>query len=122
MGLFDIFNGGAKKAGKAQAKGIQNAMNATTQAYQPYIDRGNTAFNEYNTGLNQMQNPGAFLEQATAGYKPSMGYANRLSKILDVIRNNAAQQGTLGTGAQDREIADYTTGLLDEDLQQYLQN
>lgn len=123
MSIFDqLFGGGEKKASKAQLKANAAAREQYNTKMQPWIDRGNTAFGKYSGGLDKMENPGDFYDQIVQGYEPSKGFEFRQNKMLDTLANKAMATGTFGTGASQREMTDYINGILNEDLQRYIEN
>jgi len=93
------------------------------QYLKPFIGRGEAAQDQASQAYQQMlQNPTTFVDQIMSSYKPSQGYQFREKSALDAARNAAAAGGFSGTGYDQREQAGLVSGLLGQDMQQYLQN
>lgn len=119
MGLLDkVFGGGEGKAAKAAAKAAKMGMTY----FQPFYDGGRQAYGNVQNYLNKMENPIGFYDEIMGSYEPSRAYQNRLQRELDILNNNAAQNGTFGMGGSQKEIMDYISGLMAEDEQTYLNN
>ncbi len=126
MGLFSFLHSKAKK-GRSPEEAAQPYFNKIpgilTESQQPYINRGNEAYNQVAPQYNQMtSNPGNFLDQLMQGYKPSQGYGYRENRLQQALGNTAAAGGFRGTGEDQYNQAELVNSLMGQDMQQYLQN
>lgn len=119
MGLLDkIFGGGEGAAAKAAMKAAQKGMTY----FNPYYTGGQQAYGNVQNYLNKMEDPAAYYDSIMSQYAPSAAYQNKLNRGMDVLNNNAAQNGTFGMGGSQKEIMDYLIGLINEDEQTYYNN
>lgn len=119
MGFMDtVFGGGEEAAAKAEKKALEKSK----AYYQPYYEGGQKSYKNYTDYINKFQNPVEYYNDTMEQYRPSASFQNKLKRNTDIINNNAAMNGTLGLGSNERELADYVSGLLDEDEQTFWGN
>lgn len=93
------------------------------KAYDPYINRGNSAYDVMNPQLTSMaQDPAKFLEMLQKNYQPSKSYQLRKDEALQSAANTAAAGGVRGNLNDIKNQARITDSLLGEDMQQWLNN
>lgn len=120
--LSDFFSGGKNPADAGMP--YLNQIPGMEKGYlEPYINRGNEAYNTMNPQLTQMgSDPAAFLEKLMGSYQPSKSYQLRLGEAQKSAGNTAAaggMRGSLNDITNESRIAD---SLLGEDMQQWIQN
>ena len=120
--LSDFFSGGKNPADAAMPY-LNQIPGMAKGYYEPYINKGNEAYNIFNPELNQMtSDPAAFLEKLMKGYEPSRGYQLQRDEALKAAGNSAAAGGMRGSSndiSNEARIADTLQG---EDMQKWLQN
>lgn len=122
MGLFDIFSGGTNPADAAKPYFDQIAP-MEKENYNPYIQKGNQAYDATNPVLSQMSSdPAAFLEKLMRQYSSSRSYGLRNQEALTSAGNTAAAGGMRGSINDINNEAHISDSLLGDDMQQWLQN
>jgi hypothetical protein len=120
--LSDFFKGGKNPADAAMPY-LNQIPGMAKGYYEPYINKGNEAYNTFNPEINQMtSDPAAFLEKIMKGYEPSRGYQLQRDEQLKAAGNSAAAGGMRGSSndiSNEARIADTLQG---EDMQKWLQN
>jgi hypothetical protein len=66
--------------------------------------------------------PAAFLDRLQKSYTPSAGYKYKEKQLRDSMSNTAAEGGFRGTQADEARRAEATSGILSQDMQQFLEN
>ena len=120
--LSDFFKGGKNPADAAmpylnQIPGMEKGY------YDPYIQRGNEAYNAANPQFSAMgTDPAAFLEKLMGKYEPSRGYQLQRDEALKAAGNTAAAGGMRGSLNDISNEARITDTLMGNDMQQWLKN
>jgi hypothetical protein len=139
MSIFDIFSSDpqkkasrlqiqAAKQGKKDAysqldTGTQQAVSAYQAGLSPYqslFTTGQSGYNAYAdaTGANGP----AGMARALAAFQTSPGYQFSRDQGIQSIDRNRAAQGMLASGNTDTDIADFVTGLANQEWQNYVSN
>jgi hypothetical protein len=137
MGLFDIFSSDpAKKAGRAQiaaaekgyddakaaiGKGRKEAYGFYDKALVPFTalyDKSMAGYGAYGdaAGINGPEG----YERAVASFRTNPGYEFTIDQALQAINRNAAATGRLASGNTDIDVANYVTGLADQQWDDYV--
>lgn len=130
MGWFDtIFGGGQGAAAQDQEEAIRRAMQQeqqylgqSTGYMQPWWQAGQKALPEYQEALGRMKDPNAFINQMMGGYQQSPFAKFQEHQGIQAANQGAAASGMLGSGAQQKALAQFSQDLSSKDMQQYLQN
>lgn len=102
---------------------LQQIQQMGRETYNPYIERGFSAQDKLSGQYGKMaETPMDYLNQIISGYKPSEGYKFREKNALNAARNSAAAGGISGTYNDQLGQAEMVSGLMGEDMQQWLQN
>lgn len=120
--LDDLFGGGREQAGKDMYKQYQQGWQNAQGMMNPYIDRGNTAYNAYIASLNQGQDPAALYNQFAGGYKESPEALAQVQVGQKNANNAAAAGGMLGSGAEQTAAANLAQSTRSNDFDKYMQN
>lgn len=123
MGWLDsLFGGGREQAGKDMYNQFQQGWGNAQGMMNPYIQRGNTAYDAYIQALNQSQNPAALYNQFAGSYKESPE-ALAMTQVGQKGANQAnAASGMLGSGAAQTEAANLAQSVRSQDFDKYMQN
>jgi hypothetical protein len=118
---------GKPKAGPNPANSAMPYLNQIPgvgqQYYNPYIQQGQRQGNMLEDQFSRMsQDPTAFLNALTQGYKPSEGYGFKRDLLSKELGNTAAAGGYSGTENHQLQQGELINGLLNTDMQQYLNN
>lgn len=114
--------GGKNPADKANQY-IEQIPDIARQYYNPYIERGNKAYEEYDPVISGMtQDPTSYLNKILEGYEPSKGYETKRDEMLRAARNTAAAGGMAGSNQDVSLGTTIVDSLLSQDMQQWLQN
>lgn len=120
MGLF---HHSYKNPAKAAMPYLQQAGTTLQNTYDPYIQKGENAYQMLEPQYNQMLNsPVDYYNDIFDQYTPSSSYeamSDALSKALD---NTMRASGTYGTDEHDRRKAKLINSLLSQDMQQFFNN
>lgn len=120
MGLF---HHSYKNPAKAAMPYFQQAGTTLQNTYNPFIQRGENAYQMLEPQYNQMlNNPADYYNDILSEYAPSSSYqvmSDALSKALD---NTMRASGTYGTDEHDRRKAQLINSLLSQDMQQFFNN
>jgi hypothetical protein len=92
------------------------------EAYTPYIQQGQQAFQGLPNYQQMAQNPTEYYNQIAAGYRPSQQYQNRFEQGNRAATATAAAGGYLGTQDDQRARAELVNKLMGEDFQDFLRN
>ncbi len=130
--LSDLFGGGGKKSNPANAAMpylnqipgmLTNQFNQQKGYLDPFIQRGNSAYDTFNPiYTNMAKDPAAFLESLMQNYEPSRGFGLKKDAMLKAAGNTAAPGGMRGSLQDIDQEAKLTDSLLGDDMQQWLQN
>jgi hypothetical protein len=117
--LGDITGSNAATAGAiaSQTQGTNNANRALQDTYTKQIDYLNPYASAGKGALEHLQN-----NDIMDGYKTSDGYKFQLAEGQKGINNNLASRGLGNSGAAQKALLNYQTGLLSQDQQQYYNN
>src|ERR1700690_823645 len=106
-----------------------NARNTYGTMYQQALDIPNIYqnpgidYNEQPPEYSQMgRNPMEFVNNIMRGYNPSEGYKYKESLLKSKMGNDAAMGGYRGSKYDQQEQARHVSGILGEDMQQWLSN
>ena len=92
-------------------------------AYNPFIQQGQNAMGQLGPQYSQMAGqPTDFYNQILGQFKPSAGYQYKEDRLNQLGHNTAAAGGYAGTQGDVENRSKAISGLLGEDMQQYLQN
>lgn len=120
--LSDFFKGGKNPADAAMPY-LDKIPGMEHQAYDPYIQHGNEAYNTLNPQITQMgSDPAAFLEKLMGSYTPSRGYQLKNDEMRRAAGNTAAAGGMRGSLNDITNEARISDTLMGDDMQQWLQN
>lgn len=121
--LGGLFGGDDEYSGPSPEQILEKTYGMGKETFDPYIKRGHEAQDQANRHYGNMtENPMDFLNQIISGYKPSEGYKFKEKHALNAARNSAAAGGISGTQNDQLGQAELVNGLLDQDMQQWLQN
>jgi hypothetical protein len=90
--IDDLFGGGREAAGGDMYNQMQKGWGQSQGFLNPYISRGNTAYNAYINALNQGKDPASLYNQFAAGYKESPEELAQV-QVGQKNANNAAAAG-----------------------------
>lgn len=129
-GAIGNFLSGGGTGGYQDMQGqIQNGMNALNQNYgygrdalNPWAQGGQWAMGQYQNALGGMADPQAYYNHIMDGYQMSPGAQFQMKQGQQGINNAAAAGGTLGSGAEQKAMDQYSQGVANQDQQQYFQN
>ena len=120
--LSDFFSGGKNPANAAMPY-LNQIPGMEHQAYDPYISRGNEAYNIFNPEFSEMgKDPAAYLEKIMGKYEPSKAYQLSRDEALRAAGNSAAAGGMRGSINDINNQARITDSLLGQDMQNWLNN
>lgn len=120
--LMDFLRGGSNPANAAMPY-LDQIPDIVKQGYNPYIQRGDTAYQAMQGPYGQMaQDPAAFLEQIMSKYQPSKSYQLRRDEALRAAGNSAAAAGRRGTLSDIESQSHIADSLLGEDMQNWFAN
>lgn len=120
--LSEFLKGGKNPADSAMPY-LDSLPGMEKQNYNPYIQRGETAYQGMQKPLEQMaQDPAGFLEMLMKQYEPSRGYQLKRDEGLRAAGNTAAAGGMRGSMSDIESESRLADSLLGEDMQQWLTN
>lgn len=130
MALLDtLFGGGQQKAYEDINKSYQQAISAQQAALgratgymQPFYGAGVSGLGAYQQGLSAMADPQKFYQQMMSGYSMSPQAQFQQQQAIQAANQAAAASGMLGSGAEQKALANYTQQLTARDQQQWLNN
>lgn len=124
MGMFDdLFGGGGNNPADAAMPYMNQIPGMEKKYYDPFINRGNAAYDRFNPILNSMSSdPAGFLEQLMGKYAPSRGYQLKRDEMMRSAGNTAAAGGTRGNIQDISNEARLDDYLMGDDMQQWLGN
>lgn len=120
--IDDLFGGGRARAGRDMYNQMNQGMNDSGQFFNPYIQQGNSAYQNFINALMQGKNPQDLYNQFASGYKESPE-ALAQQQVAQKGANQAnAASGMLGSGAAQTAAANLATSVRSEDFDKYMQN
>jgi len=123
MGIFDDLFGGGKNPADAAMPYYKQIAPMERQNYNPYIQRGNAAYDIFNPIYSSMaSDPAAFLQKMMGGYTASKDYQLKRDEMNRAAGNTAAaggMRGSLSDISNEARIDDYLMG---QDMQNWLAN
>lgn len=123
MGWLDsLFGGGREKAGKDMYNQMQQGWQQSQGMMNPYIQRGNTAYQAYIDALNQGKNPNDLYNQFASSYKESPEALAMMQVGQKNANNAAAAGGMLGSGAEETAAANLAQSTRATDFDKYMNN
>jgi len=124
MGIFDDFFGGNDTNPADAAMPYYNKIpGMEKENYNPYIQRGNSAYDRFNPIYNSMSSdPAGFLEQIMSKYAPSKSFQLKRDEMNKAAGNTAAAGGMRGSMDDISNEAHISDSLMGDDMQQWLKN
>jgi hypothetical protein len=123
MGLFDDFFGGGKNPADAAMPYYNQIPGMEKQYYNPYIDRGNSAYNKFNPIIDRMSSdPTGFLKELMGNYTQSKDFQLKNDQLTRAAGNTAAAGGMRGSLDDINSQAHITDSLMGDDMQRWLGN
>jgi hypothetical protein len=130
MGIFDtLFGGGQSRAYRDMVNAYNQAMAANQGAFnrstgymQPFLNAGQSGLTNYQNALSAMANPQQYYQQLMSGYSISPQAQFQQQQAMTAANQAAAASGMLGSGQEQKAMADYTQQLVNRDQQQWLEN
>lgn len=123
MSKFSEFIGGGRNPADAAMPYFDQIPGMLQQNYNPYIQRGTTAYGAMAPQYNQMStDPAAFLESIMGKYEPSKGYQLKLDEGMRAAGNSAAAGGMRGSMQDIQNESRLASSLMGDDMQQWLNN
>lgn len=120
--LGDFLRGGRNPADAAMPF-LDQIPDIARQNYNPYIHRGDAAYQTMQKPYEQMaQDPAGFLEQLMKHYEPSRGYQLKRDEALRAAGNTAAAGGMRGSLQDIEHESRLADSLLGDDMQQWFAN
>lgn len=128
--LGNLFGGGFQNPADSAMPYLDKIPSTLQPYFQPYIQHGEQAYGQMQD-INKllqsqygsmMGDPNKFLANISSGYKQSPGYQFALNQALQGAKNAAASGGSLGTPANQQQMAGISEQMANRDFQQYLQN
>lgn len=114
---------GMRNPSDAASKYINQIPGLVSNAYNPYINFGQTAGSDISNTYQQLAaNPAEFYNQLMKNYQPSEGYKLQRDEALRAAGNSAAAGGMTGTSQDQITQARIAQGLQGEDMQRWYQN
>lgn len=90
--------------------------------FNPYMQAGSGAIGTYQNALNQMQDPTKFMNNIMNQYQQSPWAKFQTQQGINAANNAGSASGMLGSGAEQKELADYAQNISSRDMQQYFNN
>ncbi len=119
--LYNTF--GRNNPARAAGKEMGRIAGYGQQAYNPFIQQGQSAMQQLGPQYGQMAGqPTDFYNNILSQYKPSAGYQYKEDRLNQLGHNTAAAGGYAGTQGDIENRSQMISGLLGDDMQQYLQN
>jgi len=123
MGILDKIFGGGKNPADAAMPYVNQISDTAKQNYNPYIDRGNQAYNKMQPNLDEMStDPMAYYDKIFKGYEPSKSYQLQRDEMQRAAGNSAAAGGQRGSLGDITNQARLTDTLMGNDMQQWFKN
>lgn len=117
-----LFGGGGNPADAAMPY-INQIPGELKKYLQPYVDRGNQAYDFLNPLFSQMaSDPAGYLKGIESQYSESPDFIRRRDEAEQAARTASAAGGMLGTPDQLKQASQIADSLQGQDMQQWLQN
>ncbi len=110
--------GKGKNPGDVANNYLDQIPGQTKPYYQPYMDTGNQAMQQFMQMLGQ--NPTDTYNKLGEGYKESPGYKFSLEQALKAGTNANAAGGMLGTPMHQQQNMETAQGLASQDFEKYM--
>jgi hypothetical protein len=120
--IDDFFGGGREQAAKDMQGQYQQGMAGAQGMMNPYVQRGNTAYQAYIDALNQGKNPADLYNQFASGYKESPEALAQTAVGQKAASGAAAASGMLGSGAEQTNAANLAQSTRATDFDKYMAN
>src|SRR5947207_1808541 len=120
--IDELFGGGREQAGKDMYNQYQQGWGDTQGMMNPYVQRGNTAYQAYIDALNQGKNPIDLYNQFANQYKMSPEAQAQIQVGQKNANNAAAASGMLGSGASQTAAANLAQSVRSQDFDKFMQN
>lgn len=117
-----LFGGGREQAGQDMFNQFQQGWGQTQGMMNPYVDRGNTAYQAYIDALNQGKDPTALYNQFASSYKMSPEATAQIAQGQKAANNAAAAGGMLGSGSEQTAAANLAQSVRSQDFDKYMSN
>lgn len=129
MGLFNdigdsLFGSNDKKnPADAAMPYYQQIPDMEKGYYNPFIQRGNDAYNKFNPIYSEMSSdPTGFINKIMSQYQSSPGFNYQKDQALKAAGNSAAAGGMRGSLGDIDQQAHITDSLTSNDMQKWLEN
>ena len=123
MSVWDNFMGGGKNPADAAMPYYNQIPGMEHNNYDPYINRGNQAYNKFNPVMERMtSDPQGFLKELMGGYTQSKDYQLKDEEMTRSAGNTAAAGGMRGSLDDIKNQSHITDSLLGDDMQKWLGN
>ena len=125
MNPFSWLTGGSSWSNPASAAMpyLQKIPSTITPYYQPYIDTGLQAMNQYFEQVSKLATPGGasdIYNQLGAGYSTSPGAQNAINTSTQQANQVAASSGMFGTPSEQAAVAGKTQAISYDDFNKYM--
>lgn len=120
--IDDLFGGGREGAAKDMYNQMRQGWGASQGYLNPFIQRGNTAYNAYTNALNQGQDPYALYQQFASKYQMSPEAKAQIAQGIKAASNAAAASGMLGSGAEQTAASNLSQSVRSKDFDKYMQD
>ena len=123
MGFFSNIFGKQRSASSAADPFLRQLDEMARNNYNPHVQRGERAAQSLEPLFKRFsEDPTGYLNELQQGYKPSTGYNFKRNELEEQARNAAAAGGFSGTPYHQQQQTRLVEGLLNDDMQQWLQN
>lgn len=99
---------------------INDYYNKASGFMAPYRDAGGRGLSGYESMLSRYQDPTKYYNDVASSYQMSPGAQFRMNTGMDAVRNAMAAQGLGGSGQEGRELTNYTQGVINQDMNNYI--
>lgn len=122
--LDDLFGGGEKRNPADAAMPYYDKIpNMEHKAYDPYVNRGNQAYDKFNPQLEKMtSDPTGFLNEILGNYTKSKDFQLKNDEITRAAGNTAAAGGMRGSIDDISNQSHITDSLMGSDMQEWVKN
>ena len=97
---------------------LQNYLTQSTQYSQPYINAGNTSLSTYLGALGLGTN--ADRQSALSSFSNAPGYQYQLNQGLQGVQRGLSSSGMSGSGAEQKALYNYASGLANQNYDSWL--
>jgi hypothetical protein len=101
---------------------INDYYNQALGFLSPYQQAGTQALSDFTTGLSPLKTPVTTYNQLVSGYSMSPQAQMEQQASLNQALSVGAATGMQGSGAQEKELAQYSQQITSKDLQNYINN